>query len=91
MKAILLILALILLFIIFIYNRLITLRNAVKNNWARIDTQLQRRYDLIPNLIETVKGYTAHEKEVLESVTKARTAFLNADTIAATAEAENML
>ncbi len=76
---------------IVIYNRLITLRNSVKNAWASIDTQLQRRYDLIPNLVETVKGYMAHEKEVLESVTKARTAFLNADSIKETAQAENMM
>lgn len=73
------------------YNRLITLRNSVKNAWAGIETQLQRRYDLIPNLVETVKGYMAHEREVLESVTKARTAFLNADSVKETAQAENMM
>ena len=76
---------------VFIYNRLITLRNSVKNAWSGIETQLQRRYDLIPNLVETVKGYMAHEREVLESVTKARTAFLNADSVKETAQAENMM
>jgi LemA protein len=91
MKTALIISGVILLLVIIIYNRLITLRNSVKNNWARINTQLQRRYDLIPNLVETVKGYMAHEKEVLESVTQARTAFLNAHTVKETAEAENML
>ncbi|MEW6623781.1 MAG: LemA family protein [Bacillota bacterium] len=79
------------LFAIFTYNRLITLRNAVKNAWASIETQLQRRYDLIPNLVETVKGYMAHEKDVLESVTKARTAFMNANSVKEAAQAENML
>lgn len=91
MKTALIISGVILLLVIIIYNRLITLRNSVKNNWARINTQLQRRYDLIPNLVETVKGYMAHEKDVLESVTQARTAFLNAHTVKETAEAENML
>jgi LemA protein len=62
------------LIIIFIvtYNRLVRLRNQVKNAWAQIDVQLKRRYDLIPNLIETVKGYMKHERETLEAVTKAR-------------------
>ncbi|MDD2433297.1 MAG: LemA family protein [Clostridia bacterium] len=91
MKIALIIIGIILLLVIIIYNRLIALRNSVKNNWARINTQLQRRYDLIPNLVETVKGYMAHEKDVLESVTQARTAFLNAHTVKETAEAENML
>jgi len=62
------------LIIIFIvtYNKLVRLRNQVKNAWAQIDVQLKRRYDLIPNLIETVKGYMKHERETLESITKAR-------------------
>jgi len=77
--------------LIFIYNRLIVLRNYVKNAWSGIDNQMQRRYDLIPNLVETVKGYMAHEKDVLESVTKARTAFLNAGSVKDTAQAENMM
>jgi len=54
------------------YNRLVRLRNETKNAWAQIDVQLKRRYDLIPNLVETVKGYTKHERETLEAVTKAR-------------------
>jgi LemA protein len=54
------------------YNGLVRLRNQVKNAWAQIDVQLKRRYDLIPNLVETVKGYTKHERETLEAVTKAR-------------------
>ncbi|PKM89621.1 MAG: hypothetical protein CVU87_04855 [Firmicutes bacterium HGW-Firmicutes-12] len=81
----------VILFVIFLYNRLITLKNAVKNAWATIDTQLQRRFDLIPNLVETVKGYMTHEKDVLETVTKARTAFMGADTVKGRAEAENMM
>ncbi|KTB48943.1 LemA family protein [Dehalogenimonas alkenigignens] len=62
------------LFLIFIgiYNALVGLRNQVKNAWAQIDVQLKRRYDLIPNLVETVKGYAKHEREVFENVTKAR-------------------
>ncbi len=74
-----------------IYNGLITLRNRVKNAWAQIDVQLKRRYDLIPNLIETVKGYAKHEKGVFEEVTKARANALNAQGVANQAEAENML
>ena len=59
-------------FFIATYNGLVRLRNQVKNAWAQIDVQLKRRYDLIPNLIETVKGYMKHERETLESVTNAR-------------------
>jgi len=59
--------------LIYIYNSLIKLRLRVKNAWAQIDVQLKRRYDLIPNLVDTVKGYMKHEKSVLEEVTKART------------------
>ena len=66
------ILAFLLFFFIIIYNGLVKLRNRVKNAWAQIDVQLKRRYDLIPNLIETVRGYMKHERETLESVTKAR-------------------
>jgi len=58
--------------LIVIYNGLVRLRNQVKNAWAQIDVQLKRRYDLIPNLVDTVKGYMKHERETLESVTKAR-------------------
>ena len=64
------------LFVIYIYNSLIRLRMRVKNAWSQIDVQLKRRYDLIPNLISTVKGYMKHEKGVLEVVTKARTSLI---------------
>jgi LemA protein len=74
-----------------IYNGLITLKNRVKNAWAQIDVQLKRRYDLIPNLVETVKGYASHEKSVFENVTKARAAAINASGVANQAQAENML
>lgn len=73
------------------YNGLVALKNRVENGWAQIDTQLQRRYDLIPNLVETVKGYAAHEKAVFEEVTKARAGMAQANTIAEKAEAENIL
>ena len=59
-------------FVISTYNNLVTLRNKVKNSLAQIDAQLQRRFDLIPNLVETVKGYAGHEKEVLENITASR-------------------
>ncbi|NCC81554.1 MAG: LemA family protein [Clostridia bacterium] len=77
--------------LILMYNRLVSGKNAVKNAWAGIDTQLQRRYDLIPNLVETVKGYMTHERETLEKVTQARTAFMNAGSVKEMAEAENMM
>lgn len=74
-----------------IYNRLVTLRNRVDNAWSQIDVQLRRRYDLIPNLVETVKGYAAHEKETLEKVIQARNAAMSAEGVAAQGDAENML
>ncbi len=58
--------------LVVLYNRLVTLRNRVENAWAQVDVQLKRRYDLIPNLVETVKGYAAHERETFEAVTAAR-------------------
>ncbi len=75
------------------YNALVRLRNQVKNSWAQIDVQLKRRHDLIPNLIETVKGYMQHERQTLESVTQARTQAVNISggTVAEQAQAENML
>jgi len=78
-------------FIILLYNSLIRLRNQVKNSWAQIDVQLKRRNDLIPNLVETVKGYTKHERESLENITKARSAIMSAQGVEETAKASNML
>ena len=88
---IVIILGALVLFVILLYNSLIRLRNQVKNSWAQIDVQLKRRTDLIPNLVETVKGYMKHEKSVLENVTKARAAMTKATTIEGKAKASNML
>ncbi len=77
--------------VIAIYNRLVVLRNRVKNAWSQIDVQLRRRYDLIPNLVETVKGYATHESETFERVTQARNMAVNAEGVKAQGEAENML
>ena len=79
------------LWLILTYNRFITLRNRVKEAWADIDVQLKRRYDLIPNLVETVKGYASHERELLEKVTQARTQAMGAQTIKERGDAENAL
>lgn len=73
------------------YNMFITLKNRVKNAWAQIDVQLKRRYDLIPNLVETVKGYAKHEKEVFEKVTDLRTRAMSAGSIKDIGEANNQL
>ena len=73
------------------YNRIIRLENRIDNSWAQIDVQLKRRADLIPNLMETVKGYMQHEREVLENVTRARSALMNAKTPRENIEADNML
>ncbi len=78
-------------YFVVIYNSLINLRNRVKNAWSQIDVQLKRRTDLIPNLVETVKGYAAHEKGVFENVTKARAGLMNAQTPQENAQANNML
>jgi LemA protein len=77
--------------VIGIYNRLVTLRSRVDNAWSQIDVQLRRRYDLIPNLVETVKGYAAHEKETLEKVIQARNMAMNAQSVKEASDAENML
>ena len=77
--------------VIHMYNRLVSLRNRVKNSYAQIDVQLKRRNDLIPNLVETVKGYAAHEKGVLEEVTKARSNVMNASGVKETSNADNQL
>jgi LemA protein len=76
---------------ILLYNRLVRLRNRVDNAWAQVDVQLRRRYDLIPNLVETVKGYAAHERETFEAVTQARTRAQAAGTVQDQAQAENVL
>lgn len=81
----------IILWIVGVYNGLITLRNRVKEAWSDISVQLKRRYDLIPNLIETVKGYSKFEKSVLTDVTKARTEAMGAQGLEDKAKAENML
>jgi LemA protein len=84
---------LLVLFIIGTYNGLVRSRNGVKNSWSQIDVQLKRRYDLIPNLIETAKGYMKHERDTLEAVTRMRQQAINVSgtNVAAKAEIENML
>lgn len=74
-----------------LYNRLVLLRNRVDNAWSQIDVQLKRRYDLIPNLVETVKGYAAHEQGTFEKVTQARNMAMSATGVADQGAAENML
>ena len=74
------ILVIFILYIVLTYNKLVVLRNRVKDQWAQIDVQLKRRFDLIPNLVNTIKGYTKHESETLENVIKARNTFLSAST-----------
>jgi LemA protein len=80
--------ALVLLYAIYLFNRLVSLRNRVDNGWSQIDVQLRRRYDLIPNLVETVKGYAAHERQLFQDVTEARTRAIQAGTVADQAQAE---
>ena len=77
---IVIIVVLLILYVISTYNNLVGLRNKVKDQWAQIDVQLKRRFDLIPNLVETVKGYASHEKDTLEAVVKARNEYLSSDT-----------
>jgi len=74
-----------------IYNSIVTLRNRIDNSWSQIDVQLRKRYDLIPNLVETVKGYAAHEKDTLERVIKARGMGIEAKTVEDQSKAENMI
>lgn len=73
------------------YNRVVTLEESVKGAWAQVDNQLKRRYDLIPNLVETVKGYAAHEKETFEAIAKSRQAYMGAKTIKAKIDASKGL
>lgn len=77
--------------VVAMYNGLVVLRNRFENAWSQIDVQLKRRTDLIPNLVDTVKGYAAHEKEVFTKVTEARSALMNAQGIQDQAQANNML
>ncbi len=83
--------ALVILWLIYAYNRFVTLTNRTEEAWSDIDVQMKRRYDLIPNLVETVKGYASHEAGTLQKVTEARTKAMGAQTVAQHAEAENML
>jgi len=79
------------LWLVAMFNRLVRLRNRSENAWAQVDVQLRKRYDLIPNLVETVKGYAAHERETFEAVTQARAAAQQAQGVAQQAAAENAL
>src|SRR5207302_1363199 len=76
---------------VFAFNRLVTYRSRAEEGWSQIDVQLRRRYDLIPNLVETVKGYAAHERELFEEVARARSAAIGATGAAAQASAENAI
>lgn len=82
---------LIVIWIIAKYNQLVGLRNRIENAWSQIDVQLKRRADLIPNLVETVKGYAQHEQEVFENVTNARSAMLKAQSVRESAQAQNQM
>lgn len=90
-KILLGIIVVVVLYGIVIYNRFVALVNRTKEAWADIDVQLKRRYDLIPNLVETVKGYAKHEKQAFENVTKARAAAMGAQSVKEHGQAENML
>jgi len=85
------VLVLLALYVIVSYNGLVSLRNRIENAWAQIDVQLKRRYDLIPNLVETVKGYASHERETLDAVIQARNAGMSAEGPHDQAEAENQI
>jgi LemA protein len=78
-------------YLVFAYNRFVRLRTRVDNGWSQIDVQLRRRYDLIPNLVEAVRGYAAHERELFEAVTKARARAIDATTVPDQASAENAI
>ena len=91
LKIVLIVVAVIVLWFILTYNRLVVLKNRAKEAWSDIDVQLKRRYNLIPNLVETVKGYAVHERELFENVTKARAQAMQAQSIKEKGEAENAL
>ncbi len=82
---------LLVLYLVVAYNGLIRLRNRIENAWSQIDVQLQRRYDLIPNIVETVKGYASHERGVFDEVTRARSNAINAQGVGNQAQAENAI
>ena len=82
---------LVVLWLIASYNRMVGLKNQIDNSWAQIDVQLKRRYDLIPNVVETVKGYASHEKEVFENVAAARSAMMGAQGVEQQAQAQNQI
>ena len=88
---VLIIIVLLILYAISVYNSLVGLKQKVKNGWSQIDVQLQRRFDLIPNFVETVKGYAAHESETFEKITSLRTSWANANTVAEKADLDNQL
>src|SRR3989344_2630933 len=88
---ILAIVVVVIIWVVAVYNGLVTLKNRAKEAWSDIDVQLKRRYDLIPNLVETVKGYATHEKELFEKVTQARANAMGASGVKAKADAENIL
>ena len=88
---VLIVLAALVMWVISMYNGLVRLRNQVRNAWSQIDVQLKRRHDLIPNLVETAKGYVKHERETLEAVTKARTEAVQAQGVGEQAKAEGKL
>ena len=88
---VLIVIAILAIAVIALYNNLVQLRNRVDNAWSQIDVQLQRRLDLIPNLVETVKGYASHERGTFEAVTQARNAVMTAPTPEAKMEADNVL
>lgn len=85
------IVVLLVLYVVYLYNKLVVLRNRINNAWSQIDVQLRRRYDLIPNLVEAVKGYASHEREVFERVTEARAKAIAAGSVGEQSQAENML
>ena len=85
------ILVLLVLFVIGIYNALVRLRNQVDNSWSQIDVQLKRRHDLIPNLVETAKGYMKHERETFEAITEARSRAMGAKSVSEAGKAEGQL
>lgn len=92
MKYLLIVLGLLILWVVYVYNKFVSLKNRAEEAWADIEVQLKRRYDLIPNLVNTVKGYATHESSAFENVTKARSMAMGATGPTAThAEAENML